>query len=123
MPEGANEASENRTGKAAVRGGLTGVALDRVVQYLIYGSAFNAILQTAILAQELPPKYLRLPDEVIVDFGIPNLNGADATRLILSEFTRVRIVALSAYFDRLHAHNIPELVKLAIIGGGTSLEQ
>jgi DNA-binding NarL/FixJ family response regulator len=43
-----------------------------------------------------------LPDVVIMDVGMPNLNGIEATRLILSEFTQVRVVALSAYCDRLY---------------------
>ncbi len=43
-----------------------------------------------------------LPDIVIMDVGMPNLNGIEATRLILAEFTQVKIIALSAYCDRLH---------------------
>jgi DNA-binding NarL/FixJ family response regulator len=43
-----------------------------------------------------------LPDVVIMDVGMPNLNGVEATRLILSEFTQVKIVALSGHSDRLH---------------------
>ncbi len=43
-----------------------------------------------------------LPDVVIMDVGMPNLNGVDATSLILGEYAQVRVVALSGHSDRLH---------------------
>ncbi len=39
------------------------------------------------------------PDLVIIDIGMPNLNGVDATRLILSENPKTKIMALSTHSD------------------------
>lgn len=40
------------------------------------------------------------PDVVIMDVGLPDLNGIDATREILSQVPGVRIIALSMHSDR-----------------------
>jgi DNA-binding NarL/FixJ family response regulator len=40
------------------------------------------------------------PDVVIMDIAMPELNGIEATRLIVSENPSIRIVALSMYADR-----------------------
>jgi len=49
---------------------------------------------TVRLAREL------LPDLVIVDIGMPDLNGIEATRQIVTENPRIRVVALSMHSDR-----------------------
>jgi two-component system response regulator NreC len=41
-----------------------------------------------------------LPDLVIMDIGMPDLNGIDATRQITSELPRVKVIALSMHSDR-----------------------
>ena len=51
--------------------------------------------QTAVqLAKKL------LPDVVIMDIGMPDLNGIEATRQILSKESQIKIIALSMYSDR-----------------------
>jgi DNA-binding NarL/FixJ family response regulator len=46
------------------------------------------------LAREL------LPDVVVMDITMPNLNGVDATRQIMHEFPKVKVIALSMHSDR-----------------------
>ena len=41
-----------------------------------------------------------LPDVIVMDITMPNLNGADATRQIVHEFPKVRVIALSIHSDR-----------------------
>jgi two-component system response regulator NreC len=40
------------------------------------------------------------PDIVIMDVNMPNLNGIEATRKILSDFPGIKIIALSMHSDR-----------------------
>jgi two-component system, NarL family, invasion response regulator UvrY len=44
------------------------------------------------------------PDVIIMDLVLPALNGIDATRRILSELPRTRIIALSACHTSAHAY-------------------
>jgi DNA-binding NarL/FixJ family response regulator len=49
--------------------------------------------EAAILAEE------QLPDVVVMDIGMPNLNGIDATRRILASHPQVGVVILSMHQD------------------------
>ena len=40
------------------------------------------------------------PDVIIMDIAMPEMNGIDATRLIMSENSRIHVIALSMYSDR-----------------------
>lgn len=64
--------------------------------------------RTAIqLAQELRP------DVIIMDIGMPNLNGIEATRQIIREMPETRVIALSAHADR---RSVYEMLKAGASG-------
>lgn len=42
----------------------------------------------------------RLPDVVVMDIGLPNLNGIEATRQIVAGVPGVKVIALSMHSDR-----------------------
>ncbi len=46
------------------------------------------------LAREL------LPDIIIMDVGMPDLNGIEATRQVVAEFPEIKVIALSMHNDR-----------------------
>ncbi|MBC8469146.1 MAG: response regulator transcription factor [Planctomycetes bacterium] len=41
-----------------------------------------------------------LPDVVVMDITMPNLNGVEATRKIINEFPQIKVIALSIHSDR-----------------------
>lgn len=41
-----------------------------------------------------------LPDIVIIDLKMPELNGVEATKIIIKEFPEVKIIALTSYFSK-----------------------
>lgn len=59
----------------------------------IVGEASNGRMAVR-LARELSP------DLVVMDIGMPELNGMDATRQIRSELPRVKVLAVSMHSDR-----------------------
>jgi len=78
------------------------------------------------------------PDAVITDITMPNLNGVDATRQIVREFPKVKVLALSIHCNRtfvadmlragasgyvLKECSFDELVEAirTVVGGGTYL--
>jgi DNA-binding NarL/FixJ family response regulator len=53
------------------------------------------------------------PDVIVMDIAMPELNGVEATRLILSELPDTRIVALSMYADR---RFVAEILRAGALG-------
>ena len=53
------------------------------------------------------------PDVIVMDIAMPELNGVEATRLILAESPQVRIVALSMYADR---RFVAEILRAGALG-------
>lgn len=67
--------------------------IDKHSQFEIVGQAEDG-RTTVRLAQELTP------DIVIMDIGMPELNGIEATRRIREIVPKTRIIALSMYYDK-----------------------
>ena len=53
------------------------------------------------------------PDVIVMDIAMPELNGVEATRLILAQLPAVRIVALSMYADR---RFVAEILRAGALG-------
>lgn len=48
------------------------------------------------------------PDVVVMDVGMPDLNGVEATRRIKNEHERVKVIALSTHTDKRYVHHMLE---------------
>ena len=59
------------------------------------------------LAEEL------LPDVVVMDITMPNLNGIEATRQIVEKMPSVKVIALSIHSDR---HFVVDMLKAGVSG-------
>ncbi len=59
------------------------------------------------LAEEL------LPDVVVMDVTMPNLNGVEATRQIVEKMPSVKVIALSIHSDR---HFVVDMLKAGVSG-------
>ena len=67
--------------------------LDKEHDIKVVGEADDGRM-THRLAREL------VPDVIIMDVAMPDLNGIEATRQIVNELPRTRVIALSMYADR-----------------------
>lgn len=77
---------------ALVREGLR-TLLERRDGYLVVGEAGNG-RDGVRMAAELRP------DLVVMDIGLPDLNGIEATRLILANSSHIKVIGLSMHSDR-----------------------
>jgi len=72
----------------------------------VVGEAEDGLMVTQ-LAKELSP------DVIIMDISMPNLNGVEATRLILTENPDIRVIALSVHLDK---HFVTQMLKAGASG-------
>ena len=54
-----------------------------------------------------------VPDVVVIDISMPDLNGIEATRQILAKDSRIKVIALSMHADR---HFVKEMFKAGASG-------
>jgi len=88
-----------------VREGLRAL-LEKQADMEVVGEAEDGFM-TVELAKELRP------DVIIMDISMPNLNGVQATQIILRELPDTKIVALSMHSDK---HFVIEMLKAGALG-------
>lgn len=67
---------------------------------LLEKSGFEVVGEAATGHEALSEAERLQPDAVVMDVGMPELNGIDATRRLTAELPRVRVLALSMNADR-----------------------
>jgi DNA-binding NarL/FixJ family response regulator len=83
-----------------VRDGLQ-VLLDRNSDFRVVGTASNGQIAWD-LAKELNP------DVVVIDIGMPVMNGLEATQHIMADLPNMKVIALSMHSDRRFIENMME---------------
>jgi DNA-binding NarL/FixJ family response regulator len=97
-----------------VREGLCGL-LEATGQFTVLGQARTG-------REAVDMAVLLRPDVILMDIGMPILNGIDATRKILEENPKARVLILSAYSDDLHVGRVDEAGAAGFLEKQTSVE-
>jgi DNA-binding NarL/FixJ family response regulator len=91
---------------AIIRDGLRRLLEDDHDEFEVVGESQDGI-STVRMARELGP------DIVLMDVTMPDLNGVEATRQIIAQTPRTRVIALSVHNDR---QTVSEMLKAGAVG-------
>lgn len=105
-PPGANPvriflADDHTLFRAALR-----CLLEREPEFLVVGEADEGQSAVRLVLQ-------LVPDVILIDISMPEMNGIEATRLILSQARSLKVVALSMYSNRYY---IKEMLQAGAVG-------
>ena len=64
----------------------------------------------------------QLPDIIITDLKMPNLNGVEATKIIRKEFPDIKIIALTSYFSKPFILNMISIGAVAYLAKNSTPE-
>jgi len=80
--------------------------LQALCNLLQYESDLEVVGQTGDGLQVLKLAQATSPDLVCMDINLPGLGGGAATRDLLAQFPNMKVVALSAYFQKRHVQDM-----------------
>lgn len=80
--------------------------LQALCNLLQYESDLEVVGQTGDGLQVLKLAQATSPDLVCMDINLPGLGGVAATRDLLAQFPNMKVVALSAYFQKRHVQDM-----------------
>jgi DNA-binding NarL/FixJ family response regulator len=100
---------------AIMRQGLTAI-LQAEADLKVVGEASNG-REVVDLATEL------CPDIVVMDIGMPDLNGVEATRQLLARDPKVKVIALSAYTEKQFVLSMLEVGACAYVVKASASEE